>query len=95
MSPFNRRQFIKSSRDIGLGAAAMTILANPSSARATPVNDQIVLAAVGCGGRGTQLTQGFLQREDCRYAYACDPKVSAAGGSRSGEALADMIQQAQ
>ena len=95
MTRFSRRQFIKSSRDLGLSTAALTILANPSSARATPANDQIVLAAVGCGGRGTQLTQGFLQRDDCRYAYACDPKVSAAGGSRSGEALAKMIQQSQ
>ncbi len=78
MASFNRRQFIKRSRDLGLGTAALTILGNARSARATPANDKIVLAAVGCGGRSGGLTQGFLERDDCEYAYACDPNMPRA-----------------
>ncbi len=73
MTAMNRRQFVNRSKNAGLGAAALTILANPLSARATPENDKIVLAAVGCGGRSQGLTKGFLERGDCVYAYACDP----------------------
>jgi len=75
MGSFNRRQFIRHSRDVGIGTAAFTILGHARSARATPANDKITLAAVGCGGRGTHLMRGFMGRDDCEYAYACDPMV--------------------
>ena len=78
MTRFNRRQFIRRSRDLGLGTAAVTILSNARSVRATPASDKIVLAAVGCGGRSNGLTQGFLERDDCEYAYACDPNLPRA-----------------
>ncbi len=89
MTSFNRRQFIKRSRDLGLGAAAFSILGDARSARATPANDKIVLAAVGCGGRSGGLTQGFLDRGDCEYAYACDPNTPRA------EARAKQIEDTQ
>ncbi|MFO7906505.1 MAG: Gfo/Idh/MocA family protein [Planctomycetota bacterium] len=93
MSSLNRRQFIKRSRDLGIGTAAFTILSEAGSARATPANDKVILAAVGCGGRGTHLMRGFLERGDCEYAYACDPKKT--GGARSAEGLAAEIEKRQ
>ena len=54
------------------GAAGITILANPQSARATPASDKIVLGLVGCGGRGPHLAKGFLERGDCEFAYLAD-----------------------
>ncbi len=75
----DRREFLNRSRHTGLGlAAGLTILANPKSVRATPANEKVVLAAVGCGGRSAGLTQGFLERGDCEYAYACDPDLPRA-----------------
>jgi len=89
MTRFNRRQFIQQSRDLGIGTAAFTILGNARSARATPANDKVVLAAVGCGGRSSGLIQGFLERGDCEYAYACDPNTPRA------ESKANQIEQLQ
>ncbi len=78
MTRFNRRQFLQRSRNLGLGTATFMILNDARSARATPANDKIVLAAVGCGGRSGGLIEGFLQRDDCQYAYACDPDTPRA-----------------
>ena len=89
MTRFNRRQFLGRSRNVGLGAVALTILSDARSVRATPANDKLVLAAVGCGGRGGGLIQGFLQRDDCAYAYACDPDTGRAN------AQAQVIEQKQ
>ncbi len=53
-------------------AASVTILANPRSAVATPAGDKIVLGLIGCGGRGPHLANGFLQHDDCEFAYLAD-----------------------
>jgi predicted dehydrogenase len=90
MPQIKRREFLKRSKHAGLGlAAGITILSDPKSARGTPANEKIVLAAVGCGGRSSALTQGFLERGDCEFAYACDPNTPRA------EARARTIAQAQ
>ena len=69
----NRRTFINRSAKTSLGlAAGMTILANPKSVRATPANDKLILAIVGCRGRGNMLAQGFAARDDCEFAWFCD-----------------------
>lgn len=74
MNTLDRREFLRQSKRSGLGiAAGMTILARSASAQGTPAHDQVVLAAVGVGGRGGDLAKGFLERGDCRYAYLCDP----------------------
>lgn len=78
MSRSTRRQFLAQSPAAVLGCAAgFTILANARSARGTPAADRVILAAVGVGGRGTDLATnpdgGFLVRGDCEYAYLCDP----------------------
>lgn len=89
MTRYNRRQFIRHSRDFTLGAAAFTILGDARSVRATPASDKVILAAVGCGGRGSYLINGFLERDDCQYAYACDPYLPSA------QARAQQIEQLQ
>ncbi len=73
MTAMNRRQFLSRSGKIGLGAAAgITILANARSVRAAPANEKVVLAIVGCKGRGNTLAQNFASREDCAMAYLAD-----------------------
>jgi predicted dehydrogenase len=65
-----RRQFHH--RGLLAGAAGLTILANPRSARGTPANEKIMLGLIGCGGRGPQLAEGFLKRGDCEFACLAD-----------------------
>jgi len=69
----NRRQFLQRSQRTGAGlAAGMTILADPGSVRAAPANDKIIMAIVGCRGRGLSLVYGFTDRGDCEFAYLAD-----------------------
>ena len=59
----NRREFLNRSKQAGLGlAAGITILSNAQSVRAAPANDRIILAQVGCGGRGGSLAPAFAER---------------------------------
>ena len=73
----------------GTAMAGFTLLKDPRSVAETPANDRIVLGIVGCGGRGTSLAAGFLERGDCRVAYVCDPFKPRA------EALAKTVQELQ
>ena len=73
MSDLNRRRFLERARRSGIGlAAGLTILSDPRSARAAPANDKVILAVVGCRGRGNMLATGFASREDCQLAHFCD-----------------------
>ena len=77
----SRREFLDRSKQAGLGlAAGITILSNAQSVWAAPANDRIILAQVGCGGRGGSLAPAFAERGDCRYAYCCDPYLPRAEG---------------
>jgi predicted dehydrogenase len=81
MTALNRRQFLARSRQAGVGlAAGMTILRNPGSVRGAPANNTVVLAQIGTGGRGSNLTMDFLSRGDVRYAYLCDPNATRLEG---------------
>ncbi|NLS91093.1 MAG: Gfo/Idh/MocA family oxidoreductase [Planctomycetaceae bacterium] len=81
MSRLNRRQFLDTTKNtLPAAAAGLTILANAKSARAYAANEKIMLAAVGCGGRSGGLTQGFIERGDCQFAYASDPDSARAEG---------------
>ena len=71
MKRMNRREVLKRSAAIGLGAG-LTILNNSRSARATPANDKVTLAIVGCRGRGNMLATEFAARGDCQFAWFCD-----------------------
>lgn len=77
MTKLNRRQFLDRSTKTGLGVAAgVTILANAASVRGAPANEKVVLAAIGAGGRGSNLANDFAARGDCPYAYICDPDTA-------------------
>jgi predicted dehydrogenase len=74
MTSINRREFLDRTKKTALGlAAGVTILKNARSVYGAPAADKIILAAVGLGGRGSNLAPGFLSRGDCEYAYLCDP----------------------
>ena len=69
----HRREFLRRSKISAFGMAAGTILLRDAkSVRGAPANDRVVLAIVGCHGRGNMIAQGFARREDCRMAYLCD-----------------------
>ena len=73
MAAISRRTFLDRSKKTGLAlAAGVTILGDPASVRAAPANDKVVLALIGCGGRGRALATGFAERGDCQFAYVCD-----------------------
>lgn len=67
----NRRSFLKSTGAAGIGAA-MAITGTQVFGESAP-SQKIVLAIVGCGGRGSALAAGFLERGDCSIAWVCDP----------------------
>ncbi len=69
----DRRQFLAQSRRTALAMAGGTVLlSNPKSVPAAPANNKVVLAIVGCHGRGKMIAQGFARRDDCEMAYICD-----------------------
>lgn len=73
MSIYSRRDFLGQVRRSGIGlAGGLTILSNPRSVRAAPANEKVILAIVGCGGRGNMVANSFASREDCHFAYFCD-----------------------
>ena len=68
-----RRKFLGRSSKTALGlGGAVTLLKDPRSVRATPANDKLNLAIVGCHGRGNMLAQAFAARSDCEMAWFCD-----------------------
>jgi predicted dehydrogenase len=73
MTRMHRREFLSTSRNLGVGAAVgWTILKNAGSARGTPANEKIVLGLIGAGGRGSNLAADFVARGDCHFACVSD-----------------------
>ncbi|MHC4405651.1 MAG: Gfo/Idh/MocA family protein [Planctomycetota bacterium] len=73
MPTVNRREFLATSKKTTLAlAAGVTILENAASARAAPANEKVVMAIVGCRGRGNTLAMSFASRDDCEMAYVAD-----------------------
>ncbi len=80
MTKLNRRDFLNRSSKTSLAmGAGVTILGNAASATGAPANEKVILAAIGVGGRGTHLANGFAERGDCEYAYFCDVDIKKAG----------------
>lgn len=73
----DRREFLGHTRNTAIGATAVgTLVSSAKTSRATSANEKVTLAVVGIRGRGNQLSQGFLQRDDCEIAYLCDVNAS-------------------
>ena len=78
MNIMNRRGFLRQTQRSTVGlAAGLTILSDPRSVWATPANDKVTLAIVGCGGRGNMVVTGFASREDCQISHFCDVEPKA------------------
>ena len=73
MTNSSRREFLKDSTSTTLGiTSGFTLLANARSVDATPANDKLNLAIIGCRGRGNTLAQAFAGRDDCEFTWFCD-----------------------
>lgn len=62
-------------RDFLGATAGMAVLSARSAGAWTRVqgaNDRVRLALVGCGSRGTQVSDFFLRHQDAQYVAACD-----------------------
>jgi predicted dehydrogenase len=66
MPLITRRTFIAASTS---GAGTLVI---SSAARAKPANEKVMLALIGCGGRGVSVALDFASRKDAEVACLCD-----------------------
>ncbi len=79
MNPITRRAFVRTSAQGGaLLATAGTFLPELRPARGQAAADQVVLALIGAGGRGSQLAGNFQQVPNVEFKYVCDPALSRA-----------------
>jgi predicted dehydrogenase len=80
MTSINRRKFLRTTKQTGLAmAAGLTILSDSRSVAASPANDRVRLALIGCGGRGTNLSGEMLDHGQVEFAYVCDVDADRAG----------------
>ncbi len=70
MTICNRRSFIgqATKSTVGLTTAVIATQARP----VLGANDKVLMALIGCGGRGTSLVRGFARRDDVKVTYLCD-----------------------
>ena len=91
MAESTRRSFLKSA---GAAAAAASIVSAPAIVKARGANDRIVLAVIGCGGRGVRLGNNCRIHPDATVAYVCDPDKNRArrakASTKAARAVADM-----
>ncbi len=83
MTRINRRAFLQTTA--GAASAAALFHTASSAARAQSANDRIVMALVGCGGRGGGVIRGFAERKDVQIAWVCDCDT------RRGESMAGQL----
>lgn len=94
-----RRDFLKSgsaatTAAIGSYTGSFILLNNPGSVLATPVNDQVNLALVGCGSRSGMLRDAIVKRADVRFLYAIDVQASRAANAAKITSKPDTATQA-
>ncbi len=65
----NRRDFVKLS---SAGIAAAAVLSGSTSQAARGANDKLVVALIGCGGRGTGDAGQFRKLPNVEVGYVCD-----------------------
>lgn len=67
MKSLSRRQFVKQTMGVSLGAVTLSTAAHPILG----ANDRVNLALIGCGGRGRALVRGFIEC-GARITHLCD-----------------------
>ncbi len=70
MNENNRRAVMKQT---GVSLAALTTLGLAASQGKANANEKVVMAAIGCGGQGTNLLKTFAAISGVELAYVCDP----------------------
>ncbi len=71
MSPFDRRDFVKTGATAALGASLVPSPALAGRSRSGAA-DQLRLGFIGVGGRGSWLLGLALRRDDCEVTAVCD-----------------------
>ena len=74
MSKSTRRKFIKGSIAGGIGAGTLSSL--PAWANPAGANEDLRIAVIGCGGKGSGHIGGLLGDKGVRIAAICDPDGS-------------------
>ena len=77
--PLNRREFMHGSARGLTGAALGWATLSAVPAKAQSANEKVVLALIGCGGRGSGITTAMAQLEGVEIKYACDIDASRGG----------------
>src|SRR5262245_9635926 len=65
----NRRDFVKLA---SLGAATASVLTATKARAGVGANDRLVVALIGCGGRGTSVAGRFRDLPNVEVAWVCD-----------------------
>jgi len=91
MSKSNRRSFLKRA---GAAAAAASVVSSGRTSTAGGANERLVVAVIGCGGRGVQLGRNCGGQPDATVGYVCDPDRHRAARAKAAtgadHAVADM-----
>jgi hypothetical protein len=68
----DRREFLKTTSAIGVGAMAAARGLAPLQWRGRSPNEKVVVAVIGVNGRGVVHSQNFSAIENSEVAYICD-----------------------
>ena len=79
MSPITRRRFLK-----GSSAAAAGLMFSSAAHKALGANDDVRVAVVGCGGRGSGHVKTFSSIPGCRVVAVCDADEKHVGDAVAG-----------
>ena len=73
MEDISRRGFIsKSAKSMLTVAGGVAVAVLPGKARAVSANEKVIMAVIGTGGRGRDVSRQFVNRRDVEMAYVCD-----------------------
>lgn len=73
----NRREFLRDTQHLGVGAVTGTMLApSPLFSKRVSANEKLIIGVVGVRGRGYCVGMGFAERPDCEVAYLADVDTS-------------------
>ena len=95
IEPLNRRDFVKLS---SAGIAAVTALGASQAQSPRGANDKLVIALIGCGGRGMSDATRFSELPNVEVAAVCDVDDARRGAAAkslnvaAGKAFSDMRQ---
>src|SRR5215510_12244543 len=72
MRRITRRRFFHRSTRTLLGLSSAAVWTSGSYLKGGSPGEELILAAVGVGGRGSTLVRGFASRADVEFAAICD-----------------------